>query len=155
MALGDGGPHVQTAVLCEKVLRDANGGLSLISIVEGVAATAFGPDVPDEMPALSLEGLFLVVTLWADKTKGRYELKVRPEAPSGIQEQPLVLPVNFRETGNKGVDTILPMPYTVTEEGVYWFDILFASPTGGEDRLLSRIPLNVMYQPQRLIASSS
>jgi hypothetical protein len=149
MAIGDGGPHVQTAVLCEKVLRDAGGGLSLINIVEGVTATAIGQDVPDEMPPLSLDRLFLVVTLWSDKTKGRYTLKVRPEAPSGVQEEPLTMPVNFRETGGKGVDTILPMQYMVSEEGLYWFDVLLGG-AGQEDRLLSRIPLNVMYQPQRL-----
>jgi hypothetical protein len=149
MAIGDGGPHVQTALFCEKVLREANGGISLINIVEGVGAAAIGDDVPEEMPPISLQQLFLVLQLWADKTKGRYTLKIRPEAPSGVQEDPLVVPINFRESGPKGVDTITPMPYVVTEEGVYWFDV-FLCRADQEDRLLTRIPLNVMYQPQRL-----
>jgi hypothetical protein len=149
MAIGDGGPHVQTALFCEKVLREANGGISLINIVEGVGATAIGEDVPDEMPPISLQQLFLVVQLWADKTKGRYTLKIRPEAPSGVQEDPLTMPINFRENGPKGVDTIMLMPYVVTEEGTYWFDVLLSGPDQ-EDRVLTRIPLNVIYQPQPL-----
>jgi hypothetical protein len=150
MAIGDGGPHVQVAAICEKVLREASGGaLSLINIVEGVTATAIGVDVPEEMPPLSLESLFLVITLWSDKTKGRYKLRIRPEAPSGIRDDPLEIPINFRETGNKGVDTVIPMGYTVTEEGLYWFDVLLGT-NDQEGRLLTRIPLNVMYQPQAL-----
>jgi hypothetical protein len=40
------------------------------------------------------------------------------------------------------------MPYEVTEEGTYWFDVLFSPGSGLEDRLLTRIPLRVVYQPQ-------
>jgi hypothetical protein len=150
MALGEGGPHVQAAFFCEKVIRDQRGTLSFINVVEAVSATAVGEDAPDEMPPLPLHQLTLVISLWADKTKGRYTLKIRPESPGGVQEDPLSLPVNFRETGNKGVDTILEQfPYVANEEGLYWFDILFAA-AGQDDRLLTRVPLNVMYQPQPL-----
>jgi hypothetical protein len=149
VSLGEGGPHVQAAFFCEKVIRAQGGGNSFISVVEGITASAVGEDVPDEMPPLSLQPLMLVVNLWAGKTKGRYTLKIRPERPSGVQEDELKIPLNFRETGNKGIDTIIPMPYIATEEGVYWFDIIL-SATRQEDRLLTRIPLNVMYQPGQL-----
>ncbi len=117
----------------------------MINIVDGVSVV--GPD-PDEMPAFSLANLKVVINLWAGQTKGRYTLKLRPEEPSGLQGDPIVLgTINF--SNQPGIDTILPMPpYQVTEEGKYWFDVLLSPGRDEEDLLLSRIPLTVLYQPQ-------
>ena len=143
----DSGPHVQLAVFTDRYIRGAqSGSLSLINIVDG--ATMVGED-PEEMPSFSLEHLTLVIGLWAGQTKGRYSLKLRPEEPSGVQGELIDLgQVNFPDTGARGVDIIRQMPYEVTEEGTYWFDVLFSPGSGLEDRLLTRIPLTVVYQPQ-------
>jgi hypothetical protein len=148
MAAGDGGPHVQVATFCETIIRGAESGrLSLINIVDGV--TVVGPD-PDEMPSFSIANLKVVVNLWAGQTKGRYALKLRPEEPSGLQGDLLSLgSLNFSASSGPGIDTVRPMPpYEVTEEGTYWFDVLLSPGRDQEDRLLSRIPLTVIYQPQ-------
>lgn len=146
MTAFDGGPYVQAASFCETIIRGKESGrLSMINIVDGM--TVVGPD-PDEMPSVSLANLKVVINLWAGQTKGRYTLKLRPEAPSGLQGDPIVLgTVNF--SNQPGTDTVLPMaPYEITEEGKYWFDVLLSPGRGEEDRLLSRIPLTVAYQPQ-------
>ena len=148
MTRSSGGPYVQVAVLCETFIKGAqSGALSLINIIEGI--TVGGTD-PDEMPPFTLgPPLKLVVNLWAGQTKGRYSLKLRPEEPSGLQGDPINLgPIQFADTGARGVDAILPMPsYEVTEEGTYWFDVLFAGKEQ-EDLMLTRIPFSVVYQPQ-------
>jgi hypothetical protein len=139
------GPHVQIACFCEKIIRGAQtGSLNIINIIDGVGIV--GSD-PDEMPSFSLENVLVVVNLWAGLTRGRYSLKLRPEAPSGIQGDMLEIgTLNF--TGDAGIDTIRPMPpFEVTEEGVYWFDVVY-SGQDKEDRVLTRIRLNVTYQPQ-------
>ena len=48
-----------------------------------------------------------------------YNLQLRPEAPSGLQDDPIQLPpVSFGST--PGAEIILPMPtYELTEEGLY------------------------------------
>jgi hypothetical protein len=146
MAADDGGPYVQAASFCETIIRGAETGrLSMINIIDGV--TIVGPD-PDEMPPFSLATLKVVVNLWAGQTKGRYALKLRPEEPSGHQGDLLDLgSLNF--STQPGIDTIRPMPpYEVTEEGKYWFDVLLSPGRDQEDRLLTRIPLTVVYQPQ-------
>jgi hypothetical protein len=142
------GPHVQVATFCEKVIRDASGQLSLIGLTAGVAQGAVGPEVPDEMPPFQLGGLTLVLTLWSDQAKGRFELKVRPEAPNGQQLDAIAAPIQL-PGGAQGVDLVLQINMLVEHEGTYWFDILFSPGGGGQDRLLSRIPLTVQYQPQR------
>jgi hypothetical protein len=150
MTPSQGGPHVQVALLCETIIRGAETGrLSVINIIDG--ATFAGED-PDDMPPFTIgPPLKLVINLWAGQTKGRYSLKLRPEAPSGIQGDAINLgALQFADTGARGVDTILAMPeYEITEEGTYWFDVLFANKEQ-EDRLLTRIPLTVAYQPQRV-----
>jgi hypothetical protein len=145
----NGGPYVQVAALCQTFIRGAESGqLSLINVLEGM--TVVGPD-PDEMPPVTIgPQMKLVIGLWAGHTKGRYRLKLRPEAPSGLQGDPIDLPpLRFADTGARGVDTIIPMPpYEVTEEGTHWFDVLFSPGAGQEERLLTRIPFTVVYQPQ-------
>lgn len=48
---------------------------------------------------------------------------------------------------------IVPMPeYEITEEGTYWFDLLFSPGGEQDDRLLTRLPFTVVYQPQRATA---
>jgi hypothetical protein len=123
----------------------------MINIIDGVAVV--GPD-PDEMPPFSIANLRIVVNLWAGQAKGRYALKLRPEEPSGLQGEPINLgSLNFT-TAQPGIDTIRPMPpYEVTEEGKYWFDVLLSPGRGEEDRLLTRIPLTVTYQPQEAVSS--
>jgi hypothetical protein len=146
MAVDDGGPYVQAASFCETIIRGKETGrLSMINIVDGI--TVVGPD-PDEMPPVSIANLKVVINLWAGQAKGRYSLLLRPEEPSGLQGDPITLAsINF--STQPGVDTVLPMPpYELTEEGKYWFDVLLSPGHGEEDRLLSRIPLTVIYQPQ-------
>lgn len=144
-----GGPYVQVAVLCNTFIRGAESGqLSLINIVEG--ATVAGEDPTSMEPFTIGPPLKLVISLWSGQTKGRYQLKLRPEEPSGLQGDPIILPpVQFADTGARGVDTIVPMPpYEITEEGTTWFDVLFSPGALEEDRLLTRIPFTVVYQPQ-------
>ncbi len=145
----NGGPHVHMAVLCEKFIRGAESRqLSLINVMEGI--TVGGPDA-DQMPPFKIGApLMLVISLWAGQTKGRYSLKLRPEEPSGLQGDPIKLPpIQFTGAAGHGVEIILPMPsYELTEEGTYWFDVLFSPGSGQEDRLLTRIPFTVIYQPQ-------
>ncbi len=147
----NGGPYVHTAVLCDKFIRGAESRqLSLINITEGI--TVGGPDA-DQMPPITIGApLMLVISLWAGQTKGRYSLKLRPEEPSGLQGDPIKLPpVHFTAGAGHGVQIIVPMPsYEVSEEGTYWFDLLFSPGAGQDDRLLTRIPLTVVYQPQQV-----
>lgn len=92
--------------------------------------------------------LKLVINLWAGQARGRYSLKLRQEAPSGIQDDPIdIAEVQFNELTGLGVDTILQMPeYDFTEQGTYWFDVLLGDPGDGDGELLTRIPFSISYR---------
>jgi len=134
------------ALFAEKFIRGAeSGALSVINIIDGIGGG--GPE--REMPPFSMGHLMVFINLWADKTKGRYALKLRPQAPSGLYDDAIELSeVNFVST-SLGVDHAQQMPpYELTEEGTYWFDVLLAAPGQDDDeaQLLTRMPFTLHYQ---------
>jgi hypothetical protein len=143
------GPHVTMVVLCERVLQEQDGVLSVIRIIDQMTQTATGPDAPDQMPPFLLDTLTMVITVKSDQARGRHAIKLRPEAPGGIQLPPMEQAITL-QSGATGVNLIIPLVLPISQEGVYWFDILLAGREGHEDRLLTRVPLEVIYSPQKL-----
>jgi len=43
------GPYLQAALLCERVMQEKDGVLSVIRIIDRVIHTAMGPETPDTM----------------------------------------------------------------------------------------------------------
>jgi hypothetical protein len=77
-----------------------------------------------------------------------YSPKLRQEAPSGIQDDPIdIAEVQFSEFTGLGIDTIVPMPeYDLDEQGTYWFDVLLGHPGDSDGQLLTRIPFTLTYR---------
>ncbi len=149
------GPHLVTAVLCEKVLQEQDGVLSVIRIIDRVIQSAAGPEVPDQMPPFISDNLTLLVALRADQARGRFGIKIRPEAPGGIQLPPVENSVTL-QPGSAGVNLIMPMAFPISEEGVYWFDVFLTQPAASAaERLLTRVPLEVHYSPQKQPSSEA
>jgi hypothetical protein len=135
------GPYVQTAVFCEQVLQEQDGVLSLIRIVDRITHSAVGPDIPEQMPQVPIN-LRAVITLKSGDSRGRHQVTIRPEAPSGQQLDPVTLPVLF-EGEDRGVNLVVQLGLVVDQEGLYWFDVLLGN------RILTRMPLRVVYAPTR------
>jgi hypothetical protein len=142
------GPFLQLACFCEKVITDNTGVLTLVRVVDRFTQTLAGPDVPEQMPPFVLTNLQLVIALKAGEARGRYALKIRPEDPSGLQLPPTEVPLQLTP-GNAGINIVTEFQFAIQHEGVYWFDVLFAPGSGADDWLLTRMPLEVQYQPQR------
>jgi len=143
--IGDKGPHLAVAVICEKALQEQDGVLSLIRIIDRVTVGATGPDVPEDMPATPI-AFTVVIALKSGTARGRHKLSLRPEDPSGLQLSALEMPVHF-EGEDRGANLIVNFGLMAEREGLYWIDAFF-----GND-LLTRIPLRIVYQPQRTGAS--
>lgn len=135
------GPHLAIAVVCEKVLQEQDGVLSIIRVIDRVTVSAVGADAPKEMPPTNLS-FFVVVALKSGAARGRHTLALRPESPSGQQLGTMELPVHF-EGEERGANVVANFILSADEEGLYWIDVLFA------DELLTRVPLRVLYAPQR------
>ncbi len=147
MANGQSGPHLTMAVLCENVVQSSEGVLSLINIIDQVTQEASGTEVPSQMPPFQLQ-VRGVVGLKAGSARGRYAVKLRPEDPSGSQLSAMEMPVQFGGPAGGGVNLLLNVGMQIELEGLYWFDVIFVEALEAE-RLLTRIPLNVLYHPTR------
>ena len=148
------GPHLIAAVICEKVLQEADGARSEIHIIDRLEQTAVGPDAPEQMPPFLLDNMTILITVKSDQARGRYGIKVRPEAPGGIQLPPMEQAITI-QSGPAGVNLVMPFVLPIQAEGVYWFDVFLTGPAPQTDRLLTRVPLEVIYSPQRPPATQS
>jgi hypothetical protein len=136
------GPFLIAAVMCEKVLTDKDGAISMIRAVDKITATATGPVVPEQMPPTQVN-LSLVIMLKAGEARGRFMVKIRPEAPGGVRLAETELPVSFPGAPDAGANLIVNFGLVAAHEGLYWIDILL------DDQLLTRSPLRIEYQPLR------
>ena len=141
------GPYLQAAFFAETVLQEPNGVVSAIRIVDQQTQLAVGADVADEMPPL-VATMTIFISVKPGETRGRYSLRIAPEAPSGQKMPELTLPVNFAGEPDRGVQFVLPTQLQLSEEGLYWFDVIWVDGRGNAERLLTRMPLRVVYQPQ-------
>ncbi len=140
------GPFLSVAVLCEKVIQEQGGAVSIIRITDTLNQSSMGPDAPAQMPEFTAE-FTMVITLRAGEAKGSFGIKIRPEAPSGFQLQSVEQTVHLAG-GPWGASIVAPMQFPISETGVYWFDVILADTATGSEQLLTRVPLEVIYSRQ-------
>lgn len=133
-----GGPYVQMAALCERVLEGKDGVLSVIRIIDRFTFTASGPSPPEEMPPGTIN-ITIVIMLKSGFARGRFNLRIIPNTPSGKTLSGLGAGV-LLEGDDRGANVVLSGQMHVKEEGLYWFDVLL------QEQLLTRIPLRLVYQ---------
>jgi hypothetical protein len=131
------GPYIQMAGLCDQVIEDKTGALSLIRVIDTITHTEARPDAPVEMPHVTYP-LKMVIMLKSGRARGQHELKIVPEMPSGETKPPLTRSIQL-EGEEQGINHIVNMIFTFTIEGLYWFNVYF------DDSPLTRIPLRVKY----------
>jgi len=139
------GPFIAAALLCERVLTEADATQSAIRIVDRVTAQVITTGPADSPPA-QFQGV--QVTLWAliilknGKAAGSHRLVVTPIAPSGLRMGSTGNDVLFEGGEDRGVSITAPVQFVAQEEGVYWFDVSL------DDTRLTRVPLRIIVQRQ-------
>ena len=136
-----GGPHLSAAFFCEKVIEDKEGVLSAIRIVDRIIHSAIGAGTPEAMPPVPV-ALTLLIGLKSDAARGRHELAVTAEQPSGMRHRVAEALTVLLEGEERGANLILNLQWVAQQEGLYWFDIEL------NGRTLTRVPLRVVYQRQ-------
>ena len=132
------GPYIKAALFCEQVLREADGVVSPIRVVDRLEQTAHGPDAPEEMPPLSLR-LYAIVMLVPGRTRGRHAVRLEMENPAGELRALGAHDLMF-EAEEKNVVLVTDMNAIFSQEGLYWMKVSF------DGQQLTRPPLRVIYQ---------
>lgn len=133
-----GGPYLAAAHFCEKVLAEKDGVLSAIRIIDRITVTASGAAPPEKMPQATI-GITAFISFKSGFFKGSAEIKLVGRNPSQKVFANATLPMLF-EGEDRGATSVLQMNMAVNEDGLYWFDVLIG------DRLITRMPLRVIYQ---------
>jgi hypothetical protein len=136
------GLYLNFAVICEKVLREADDVLSFIRIVDQLAVTivtAPGVDVPPEVASYAPVALTFAIGLKSAGYTGPVPIKLRIETPVGS-----ALP-EFETTqhiagAERGLNLIFPMQLPVQDEGLYWFVVELSGD------VVTRVPLRISKQ---------
>ncbi len=129
------GPFLASALICERVLQEADGVLSLIRVVDRFFVRGKDKDMPTSRIAGNL-----VIGMKSGFYRGKMYIRIRPNTPSQEVLPTQDFPVLF-EGEDRGVGIVAPFKLDVKEEGLYWFDVLI------EDQVITRIPMRVVYQP--------
>jgi hypothetical protein len=129
-------PRLRIGALCERVLEEKDGSLSLIRLIDRLVITAEGTDVPRELPPGQVP--LTALMSWVNGL-GSYEAKVRVDIPDGSSIESPTLPF-YLDSLDKVQNHIVRMVLPVKRAGIYWFNFLLG------DEIKSRVPLRVIYE---------
>jgi hypothetical protein len=132
-----GGPYLQAAAFCDKVLQEKDGVLSLIRLVDrwnivGQSETMLPTAIQTNIVLMFKSGMF----------RGPAQVAITPISPSGERTQSVKIPVFFEGDDDRGANLVLPMGFPLQEPGLYWFEV---SVNG---QIMTAMPLHVVYLQQ-------
>lgn len=130
-------PYLIAALICEKVLQEKDGSLSIIRIADKLMYEMMEGAPEGARPTFQLEGLVSIKSGPATRT---FNLRVVFNSPSGNKFEPPSSKIVL-EGGDHGQNLILKMVIGLKEDGLYWLDVMVDSD------VLTRIPLLVERKP--------
>ena len=137
------GPYLTAALICERVLQEADGVHSAIRIMDRIIHTVLDIDPPRQMAPFVYE-IEILVMLKSGENPGMFKLSIQPVKPSNERMPPANYTLNLEAPADRGMNVRARVKVSFDEPGLWWFDILL------NDKKITRIPLRVMYQPQQL-----
>lgn len=136
-----GGPYLASAFFCERVLREQDGVLSIIRIVDRWNVTGPTPNI--EQPLIVQTTL--VVLIKSGIFRGPAQLRITPISPSNARMESIVLTTFFEADDDRGTGIVLPIGFPVKEDGVYWFEVALAGQNLQTPQVLTYMPMRVVY----------
>jgi hypothetical protein len=137
------GLYLNAAVICEKILREQDGVISAIRIIDRVTHAVAGPDVMEPFPYR----LALVLNFKSGEALGNYQISIQPIKPDTNEKLPAAsYTVKFEAPADRGVGIAADMEIVFDVPGLWWFDIYLSGQ--GKVRRVTRIPFRIIYLPQ-------
>ncbi len=127
------GPYLSYAVVCEKMLREADNVVSLIRIIDRVTVLT---TVSNPAPLVAVT---FAVGVKSGSYRGSTSLRVRIEPPSGTIWPDFTTSAEL-EGDEQGSGLALGLQFPAHEDGLYWFVVEIS----GEE--VTRVPLRILKQ---------
>ena len=136
-------PYLKLGTICERVLEEKDGVLSLIRIVDRFTFTITGKEPPGQLPRVVR--LLTIIMSWVGGL-GSHEAAFNIISPGGeTQRSPRSWSFSL-DAINRGHNIIVTLPVSMAREGVYWIEFIL------NDQVKSRVPFQVIYERQKLRA---
>lgn len=128
-------PLLSMAVFCERVLKEADGVLSAIRIIDRITVVG----ATEDMPPTSLR-LQLLLGFKSGMMRGPARVRINPAPPSELTMPTIEFPLLFEGDDDRGAVVVADLNFLFRDQGLYWFDVELLGET------VTRIPLRVVYQ---------
>lgn len=141
MAQDTGGPYLNAALICERVLREVDGVFSPIRIFDRLTVSA--PDgglLPSDAPRPPMK-LTLFISFRSGAARGQDYVTLRVERPDGLMRDLQVVPILF-EGDERAANIVLELITAFELDGLYWFCVEL------NNRLVTKMPLRIVTQSQ-------
>lgn len=123
------GPYIQAALLCQDVTQPGpNGPITIVGLIDRVVVRV-SHAVPHDQIAPSVVACRAVVILKTGSRPGRHRLRLTLTSPSGRPLREFALDIILPDEPDQGVNVVMPIRFTASEEGVYWFDVNLGTET--------------------------
>ena len=139
------GPFLTSALLCERVLQEQDGTLSVIRAVDMITVTPVGEPIPEDAKAvMSPLRLFLLLSFKGGVLGSKHEVTITGYSPSGAMEK---FPTATAELATTvpgvppGFNIIVQVQAAWQTAGVYWFEVSL------DGRRATAVPLRVLHAP--------
>jgi hypothetical protein len=132
------GPFIKAATLCEVVIEDKSGVLSLIRVIDRVIQQVVGPVGDDTMPPIEHWSAYVVIMLVSGAARGNCDIGLTLEAPNGIRNA-LGAATVLLEGEDRGANIVIRAEFRLDLQGLYWIDVSL------DGRRATRMPLRVVY----------
>jgi hypothetical protein len=148
METGIGGPFLQMAVFCEKVLQEKDGVMSAIRIVDKFIIDMPSEDTETPQTIIPKIDINIMIALKSGDFKGKKHLKIKPISPSG-QELPGFTGPILLEGGDHGAFVVVRYLFAGDQEGIYWFEVEL------DGEILTKMPMHIIYQKMAKTSTTS
>ena len=140
------GPYLNAAFLCEKVLEQKDGVLSVIRIIDRFT---YKYTVSSENPSTDVRTFkatfAFVLILKSGENPGVTNIKIVPKKPDNSTLPPIAQTIHLDTPNNKGHNLVINSNFTFDQRGVWWFEVFI------NDMPRTKIPLEVIFLPQAMV----
>jgi hypothetical protein len=135
-----GGPYLIAVFFCEKTLREIDGILSFVRVVDRFTITG-----PGESMNTTILPLTVVIMAKSGTHRGTGQITLTPTTPSGQQMPALPIQVLFEGDDDRAVAAMGTIGFPVSEPGAYWFDVAL------DGMPLTRTAIRVVYMRNPMV----
>ena len=114
------GPYVQAALLCERVVQESGGRVTIVRLIDRVVAPA-AVHLAQIPP--TIVSCHAVIILKTGSRPGNYKLRLLLKSPSKRPLREFSLDISLPDEEDQGINVVMPIQFTAIEEGVYWFEV--------------------------------